>query len=434
VDHHIAHAAGGYFTSGWDEALLVTCDGVGALKSSLVAVGRAGKVRVLARTFFPNSLGQFWEMITVLCGFNPARHGGKITGLAAFGDSNAPCYEEMRRAVWCEGLEVRSRLDPLSLRRALNNTPREHIAATAQRRLEEVMTALVRRAVQETGLRRLVLSGGVFANVKLNQRICEIDGVEDVFVFPPMADEGLSLGAALYAAGQSYQAKPRRLSTLYLGPSFNDSEIRRSLEGAGLKPVEFSDEDALVESAVNLLVAQKVVAVFRGAMEFGPRALGNRSILYRANDKSVNAWLNQRLGRTEFMPFAPVTLAEHAVPRYARLPKDHYPAHFMTITYDSTDTQQAESPAVVHVDGTARPQLLERRENPFYYDILARFHKKTGVPTLVNTSFNMHEEPIVCTPEDAIRAYLEGRLDALVIGKYLVQATESQSPQRTPVL
>jgi carbamoyltransferase len=106
----------------------------------------------------------------------------------------------------------------------------------------------------------------------------------------------------------------------------------------------------------------------------------------------------------------------------------------MTITYDSTDTQQAESPAVVHVDGTARPQLLERRENPFYYDILARFHKKTGVPTLVNTSFNMHEEPIVCTPEDAIRAYLEGRLDALVIGKYLVQATESQSPQRTPVL
>lgn len=419
VDHHVAHAAGAYYTSGFDECLVVTADGVGALKSSVVAVGRGGRLRLLARTFYPHSPGGFWEVITAVCGFHHMRHGGKVTGLAAYGNREAACYASMRAWLDLDGLTIRTQLDPVAIQRALDGVPREDIAAAAQRRLEEVMTALVRRAARRSGLRRVVLSGGVFANVRLNQAVASLDEIDEVYVYPAMGDEGLGLGAALAAAARRGDLVPRRLDHVFLGAEFSESEMAAALATGGLAAERLPDEE-LASRVAERLAQGQVVAIFRGRMEFGPRALGHRSILYQTTDPAVNEWLNQRLARTEFMPFAPVTLDEHADSCYENLGRCRYTAEFMTITCPCTPWMRQMSPAVVHVDGTARPQLIRREVEPFYYDILRRYFERTGIPSLINTSFNMHEEPIVCSPADAVRAYQLGHLDALVMGPFLV--------------
>lgn len=426
MDHHVAHAAGAYFTSGWDQALLITCDGLGALKSGIVAVGDKGRIRVLARTFYPHSPGGFWEAVTVICGFHHMKHGGKITGLAALGDPDAGAYEVMKESLQMNGLTVRSYVDPARMAQRLRNYSREDIAATAQRRLEEVVTHLIRNAVEKTGITRVALAGGVFGNVKLNQKIAELDRIDEVYIYPAMGDEGLGLGAALYAAAKGFSVRPFRLSDLYLGPDFTDQEIENVLRSNQIQFRKYSDQD-LADRIASLLHDGRVVAIFRGRMEFGPRALGHRSILCRAIDPTVNDWLNKRLLRTEFMPFAPVTLEEHAERCYKDLPSRSYAAQFMTITCDCTDWMKQVSPAVVHKDGTARPQLLNQKTEPFYYQILECYYRKSGIPSLINTSFNMHEEPIVCTPQDAVRAFLQGKLDALAIGPYLCLLEQESS-------
>jgi carbamoyltransferase len=213
---------------------------------------------------------------------------------------------------------------------------------------------------------------------------------------------------------------------VYWGPCYSEEQIADALTRAQLPAMRCNNIEASIAS---LLVQGKVIARFNGRMEYGPRALGNRSILYEAKEPEVNQWLNQRLGRTEFMPFAPATLFEHRHDCYQNIDGADHAAQFMTITFDCTDRMKRQSPAAVHVDGTARPQLVTRESNPSFYGVLTEYHKRTGIPTLINTSFNMHEEPIVCSPEDAIKAFLVGRLDYLAIGNFLVQhpATRAES-------
>lgn len=421
MDHHLAHAAGAYWMSGWTEALVVTCDGVGALKSSIVAVGRGTSLDIVGRSFYPNSPGEFWEAVTVICGFHHMKHGGKITGLAAHGNASAPCYDVLKRAMWCEGLGIRTEIDPEGLARELAGVPREDIAAAAQRRLSEVVVDLIKASLAHTSLRRIALAGGVFANVRLNQAIAELPNVDEIFVCPAMGDEGLGVGAALWTAGTKFGAKPTRVPHMYHGPDYTEDEMMAALAAHGLTGQRMEDEP-LAEAVADRLAAGQVVALSRGRLELGPRALGHRTILYQTGDASVNDWLNKRLDRTEFMPFAPVTLAEHADRCYAGLDKCRYAAEFMTTTCDCSAEMCAQSPAVVHLDGTARPQLIRRDIDAFYYDVLAGYHRRTGIPSLINTSFNMHEEPIVCTPDDAVRAFVRGHLDCLVLGPFLVDA------------
>jgi len=423
VDHHLAHAACAYFTSGWEEALIITCDGAGALLSSTVYKGSGGRLTKVGHTYMQHSLGVFWEIITTICGFNHLKHGGKITGLAAYGDPNARCYEIFKKGIKCSKLKIiyllpgEREMDKWQI--LLDGYTREDIAATAQRRLEEVMTELVRNGVKATGLRKVAVAGGVFANVKLNQRINELHEVDDIYVFPEMSDGGLALGSALVTLAKGTKLPPFRLRDVYFGPEYSDREIEEELRKEGL-PYEKHPTAQLEETIADLLIQGKVIARFDGRMEYGPRALGNRSILYQATDPSVNDWLNEKLKRTEFMPFAPVTLKEHAQKCYKCIKEDQYTAKFMTITFDCTDWMKKVSPAVVHVDGTARPQLIGEDENPSYYRIVQNYYKKTGIPTIVNTSFNMHEEPIVCSPKDAIRSFKLGHLDYLAIGRFLV--------------
>jgi carbamoyltransferase len=260
------------------------------------------------------------------------------------------------------------------------------------------------------------LSGGVVANVKLNQRIFELDGVDNIFIHPNMGDGGCGTGAALLEfQGDGNLSKP--LPDVYLGPEYSDEDILASLQRSQLAYDKYTPIEPKI---AQLIAAGKVVARFNGRMEYGPRALGNRSILYHAREPEVNQWLNQRLGRTEFMPFAPATLYEHRHQCYLNVDGGDYAAQFMTITFDCTEFMKRESPAAVHVDGTARPQLVTAASNPSFHRILAEYHRLTGLPSVINTSFNMHEEPIVCRPDDAVRAFLQGNLDYLAIGSFLV--------------
>jgi carbamoyltransferase len=442
-DHHLAHAASAYFTSPWKDCLILTVDGAGNLLTSIVAEGRDGQIKIIDKTFLPHSAGTFWGSITKTCGFKSGtRHGGKVTGLAAYGKPEK-LIEKMRQVIWVKGLRFRVKeevfFDPLQLvpswasyepdrmKKFLGEATREEIAAAAQKRLEEVVLKLVKNARKAVPFDKAVLAGGTFANVLVNQKILELPEIKDVYVCPAMSDGGLALGAALYCLAELRQRSgqkfmPKALKSIFLGPSYSEAEIESYLKNVGAK---YQKAESLAKSLGKLLHQGKIIALFNGRMEYGPRALGNRSILYAAADPKVNEWLNQRLRRSEFMPFAPVTLFEHIKGCYVGIADEPLAAKYMTITYQCTDGMKQQAPACVHLDGTARPQIIKKEDNPLYYEILLEYYQLSQVPTLINTSFNMHEEPIVCTPHDALRAFLMAELDYLALGPFLLSFQEN---------
>lgn len=423
IDHHLSHAANAFYTSGFDEALIVTLDGYGSGLAGSVSIGRDGAIERVHGVEFPHSLGTFYESVTSGLGFQPSRHEGKIVGLAAYGDP----------AVLRDVLLARFHQEPGSFKILESNNvffsrllasqfPKIDVAAAYQHVLELVATTYVSHYLRTTGIRNLVLSGGVVANVKLNQRLKEIPGVEAIFIHPNMGDGGCGTGAALlefYRKGAPHSA----ITDVYWGPSYSDEQI---VDALGRAQLPFDRYTPVEPKIAQLIAAGKVVARFAGRMEYGPRALGNRSILYHAKEPEVNQWLNQRLGRTEFMPFAPATLDEHRDACYRNVSGGEFAAQFMTLTFDCTERMKADSPAAVHIDGTARPQLVTATSNPSFHKIITEYHRLTGIPSVINTSFNMHEEPIVCSPDDAIRAFLQGNLDYLAIGDCLVAHPSSR--------
>ncbi|MCE9592787.1 MAG: carbamoyltransferase [Planctomycetes bacterium] len=416
-EHHLSHAANAYFSSGFERALVVTLDGYGSGLAGSIGIGEGGKVTRLAPLAFPHSLGSFYEMVTSSLGFQPDRHAGKIVGLAAWGKPEVLSDVLLSRARRGDGnLELWQNLNVHFSRHLAARFPMVDVAAAYQRVLEILAAELVACWLAKTGARHVVLSGGVCANVKMNQRLHELDGVAGTFVYPNMGDGGCGTGLALHLSWPGGSPEPIR--DVYFGPEYSSSEVRAALEEEQLAFTEPADLARTVAEAIH---AGRVVARFAGRMEYGPRALGNRSILYHGREPKVNQWLNQRLKRTEFMPFAPVTKFEAAARCYEHLAGAEHAAEFMTLTFDCTPWMRASCPAAVHVDGTARPQLIRREKNPEYWRILDEYERLSGIPCLINTSFNMHEEPIVCSPRDAVRAFLDGRIDALAIGPYWVE-------------
>jgi carbamoyltransferase len=417
IEHHQSHAANAYYTSGFDEALIVTLDGYGSGLAGSVAVGRDGRIERVHGIEYPHSLGTFYESVTSGLGFKPSRHEGKIVGLAAYGDPAVLRDVLLGRFHREQGSFRIVESNNLYFARMLaSEFPKIDVAAAYQHVLEIVASEYVAHYLNQTKIRSIVLSGGVVANVKLNQRLRELPGVDRIFIHPNMGDGGCGTGAALLEfSGHPRLREP--LADVFLGPEYTDAQIEDALVRAQLP---FDRYPAIEPKIAALIAAGKVVARFTGRMEYGPRALGNRSILYHAKEPSVNQWLNQRLGRTEFMPFAPATLYEQRHANYHRVDGADYAAQFMTITFDCTDEMKRTCPAAIHVDGTARPQLVTATSNPGFHAILTEYYKLTGVPSVINTSFNMHEEPIVCTPDDAIRAFLQGNLDYLAIDRCLV--------------
>ena len=423
VDHHTAHAAGAYYTSGLKKALVLTMDAYGDGAASTVSRGDERELKILKRYGWSSTVAHAYARLTQYLGFKHHRHEGKITGLAAYGDP-IQCYNKFKKLIWIDkehvvrsALFLRAGFNRKKMQQIFRNYKREDIAAALQKRCEDIIIQWIDYWIKKTGIKDIALAGGVFANVKINQKIHELNSVGSIYVFPQMGDGGLGLGAALYCA----KPTPYKLKDVYFGPEFSHNEIKQELKKWAL---DYSKPTHPEKEVARLLAKGKVVALFQGRMEFGPRALGNRSILYQTTDPKVNDWLNQKLKRTEFMPFAPVTLKKYAKKCYKNLDGAEYTAKFMTITFECTDYMKKASPGVVHIDGTARPQLIDKESNPRYYNVLKEYHKITTIPSIINTSFNIHEEPIVCNPQDAIRAFQESKLDYLLIGDYLITQTK----------
>jgi carbamoyltransferase len=310
------------------------------------------------------------------------------------------------------------------LREAIKGHSRENVAAAAQAVFEKTLVAIIKRYLDKTGLEYVALNGGVVANVKLNQRIAALPQVKQIFVFPGMSDTGNSVGAALLYQkalnGEILEKKRRALPDVYLGAAFTDAEIEAELTARGLR-FEKLQEDELIDRSAKTIHAGRIIGWFQGRMEFGPRALGNRSMVARATDADINKWLNARLERTEFMPFAPSVMEEYADEIFEGVEKARHAAEFMTVTFDVKKEWQPRIPAVVHVDSTARPQLVTTRTNPRYHALISAYQQLSGIPVVLNTSFNAHEEPIVCKPADAIQAFQDNRIDCLAIGSFWLE-------------
>lgn len=468
-DHHECHTASAYYASGMERALVVTLDGGGDGLSATVAHADHGEIKRVAAFDEKVSAGFFYGAVTAGLGFRIFRHEGKLTGLAAYGDRNklyqrlrdlfavdidnnrlsirAKLVENMFTASWPAdqlfqagtyfkflrgGLtmqQMKDRLNNYKPRQAFEKYfkgetyTREDMAAAAQAVLEDNAIALVRHYLEQTDYDCLALAGGVVANVKMNQYLFNIDRVKRIFVAPYMGDEGLCVGAAYLELKRLDPAfRGRRIDTMYLGPAYDAKQVETALQKLGVRHFERIDDiDARARRIAELLAEDKVVGLFSGGMEFGPRALGARSVLAPAKQYGINDSLNKRMNRSEFMPFAPVMQHEkaHEVLE-GKISGSEFAAEFMTITYRVKEKYREMAPAVVHVDGTARPQLVQEDKHPLYYHILGHYERLTGIPILVNTSFNMHEEPIVHTPEDAIKSFQINCVDVLAIENFVV--------------
>jgi carbamoyltransferase len=426
-DHHEAHAFSAYSCSPFEKALVITCDGRGDFMSFTVGEFSPDEVKYHYRGSSTDSFGFFYGRITGLLGYRPHRHEGKVTGLAAHGNPDK-LISYMREMIYVEDGKVYGKSgdyfrpfytnysDPL--KKLIEENTREDVAAAAQRHLEDCMTEIVAHYVKKTGAEYVCMSGGVFGNVRVNQCIMEIPGVKNVFIQPQMSDGGLCVGAAanlLFDRGLSKV----EMEHVYLGPEYSDEEIKSAL--GQYQDIEYTKTEDPFDETISAIENNEVVGWYNGRMEFGPRALCNRSIIYHCKDTTVNDWLNERMDRTEFMPFAPVTLEELAPKCYIGWQKDHIASRYMTITYYCTDEMSDNCPATVHIDKTARPQVVNETNNPKMYRLLKRYYEKTGGLSLINTSFNRHEEPIVNRPDEAIDALSEGMIDLLVIGNYIAK-------------
>ena len=436
--HHDVHAILAGFYSGQKECLVITADGHGDLDEVQSSnIFRSGKLEQLSLTEgLGRSPGLFYQIITELLGFRPVRHEGKVLGLAAFGNPAAllDTFKHALRLSPC-GTKFDSDFEAYEDRKAflssaIQGHSREDVAAAVQQTLEDAYVALVRNQVAQTGLRHVAMNGGVAANVKLNQRIAALPGVDSIFVYPGMSDTGNCVGCALLAQELEspgfVSANTHMLHDVYLGPAFSDQEIEAELKKQGLT-YEKLDEEQLIERSARAINDGLVLGWFQGRMEFGPRALGNRSMIGRPTEAGINKSLNDRLERTEFMPFAPSVLAERADEIFANLAPAAHAAEFMTVTFDVKPEWKPKIPAVVHVDGTARPQLVRADRNRLYHKVIARYGDLSGIPLVLNTSFNVHEEPIVCSPVEGVRAVAEDRIDALTIGSFWVDNPKRQA-------
>jgi len=449
VEHHLAHAASAFFVSPFDQAAIFSYDGVGECTTTLYGVGRGNRMEKRGEVFFPHSLGDFYSMMTEFCGFHHSGGEGKLMGLAAYGDP-APFYDRLRSIVHLMD-NGQYHLDTSYLRYhthgkygwyspklvELMGPPRAYesemtgryqdIAAAAQKVVEECALELLRWHHAQTKTHRLTISGGVGLNSVVNGRIISETPFSELFVQPAANDASGSFGAAFYLWNQVF-GKPRSyvMGNAYLGPSIPDHRHRAALEAEGLQYETLSTEQ-LIERAASMLADGKIVGWFQGRMEFGPRALGNRSILAAPFPASMKDTLNARVKHREpFRPFAPSLPYERLGEYYMH----DYISPFMLLVYKTRPEKRSAIAAVDHVDGTGRVQSLVRAENPLYYDLITRFGQKTGVPVLLNTSFNVRGEPIMFAPEQAIECFLGEDMDALALGNLFIEKRNVPSSKR----
>ncbi len=437
VEHHLAHAASAYYASPFsDEKVgVISLDGVGDFSWGSVWLGEHGKLQQVEHLPYLNSIGLLYSAVTIYLGFKATRHEGKVLGLAAFGNPEpllSRLLAHTNQTDWANlfdarlariALQFAKEVGQSALRELCEGLSQEDVAAGIQAYTELLICAWIQEQAQKLQFRKLAVAGGVFANVKLNQRLLALPEIDNIYVHPNMGDGGLATGAAyeVYSRLQNGLI-PKLQPHVYLGTEINRENALAALEKSGLA---YSEPENLSYTVAKLLAAGKVVARAAGKMEYGPRALGNRTVMASCQDKAINQWLNEKFARTEFMPFAPVIIEEEAQAYFPDWQPDHIAARFMTLTYDASPVAQKNIPAAVHVDNTARPQVIRRVDNPAYYDIINDYYQLTGVASVINTSFNMHEEPIVRTAEEAIQAFQAAQLDALILDGFLIEQAAS---------
>jgi carbamoyltransferase len=470
AEHHQSHAASAFFPSPFDEALVLTMDGVGEWATTSGGIGRGNRVEIAREIHFPHSLGLLYSAFTYYTGFKVNSGEYKVMGLAPYGE---PRYASLildhimdlkpdgtfrlnqEYFDYCVGL----RMTNAKFDRLFGGPPRDpdepleprhmDLAASVQAVTEEAVRRLVRSLAQETGLRNLCLAGGVALNCVANGKVLRDGTVDRLWIQPAAGDAGGALGAAL-ATYHGFLDRPRTITNeldgmqgAYLGPAFPSEEIAQRLRASGAV-LERLDEEALIARTVDALVAEKAVGWFQGRMEFGPRALGARSILGDPRSPRMQKELNLKVKfRESFRPFAPSVLREDVADWFELDGDSPYMLLVADVTkerrrpmtaeeqalfgIDKLNIVRSEIPAVTHVDFSARIQTVHRETNPRYHALLSAFRQRTGCPVLVNTSFNVRGEPIVCTPEDAFRCFMGTNIEVLVAGDCFLRK-EAQDP------
>lgn len=459
VEHHQAHLASSFFVSPFERAALLSADGLGDFASTMWGVGTGNGMRIDGSVAFPHSLGLFYSAVTQYLGFLRFGDEYKVMGLAAYGQ---PTYMEALRDIvhfdersnengfrlglkyfthhltgpemsWADadqtptlgrmfsgeiakktGISARQPEEPLEQRH-------HDLAASLQARLEEVYLGMLRKLAKQTGLQAVCLAGGVAFNCVANGKIFDETPFEQVYVQPAAGDAGLAVGAAYYVWHQKLH-RPRSfvMKDAYWGPGYSRDEVRRAIEARGLAQNGFAvaelAEPELVRQTAQIVTEGKILGWFQGRAEWGPRALGNRSIVADPRRAEMKEILNRRIKHREiFRPFAPSILAEETGKYFEK----SHPSPFMTLAYAVRPEMRDKIPAPTHIDGTGRLQTVTREANPRYYALIAAFRDLTGVPVLLNTSFN-DNEPIVCRPEEALDCFLRTQMDALVLGDFLI--------------
>jgi carbamoyltransferase len=452
VEHHRAHLASAFFASPFEDAAVISIDGFGDFSSVMWGLGKGNQIQVQGSVLFPHSLGMFYTAFTQFLGFPKYGDEYKMMGLSAYGEPRFA--DQVRRVIRTEQDQCRLNLDyfthhsqgvqmtwdggepalgsvfsskmteqfghPRSPRAEIQQRDMD-LAASVQLVLEENYFALLNFVQKQTRAVRICLAGGVALNCVANGMIFERTDFRDVYVQPAAHDAGTSIGAALYVQHHILK-QPRSfvMRHVYYGPEYTDAEIQSDLQGAGCQFHKLT-EAALVDRVAQQITEGKIVGWFQGRMEFGPRALGNRSILADPRNKDMKDILNNRIKyREPFRPFCPSILAE-CVGEYF---ETSYPSPFMVAAYKIKPEQRNRIPAVTHGDGTGRLQTVERDVNQLYWKLIRRFGDVTGVPVLLNTSFN-ENEPIVNTPAQAIDCFLRTRMDVLAIGSFFLEKAEN---------
>lgn len=420
VDHHVAHAASAFYPSPFRKAAIMTLDGRGERATTTYGYGRETEMVRIGQVDLPHSLGLLYEEVTAHLGFLRSSDEYKVMALASYGK---PAYiNDFRDIVRLKdngiyeinNLNLEERFGPARLRNTPFTDHHFNVAHSLQKVLEESTIELANWLQQETGEENLCMAGGVALNCVMNSRIKEKSNFRNVWVQPAAGDSGTSLGAAIWVDREIRNDKRSfEMTHAYWGPDYGDQEIEEFLKKSKIRYRVMTDAS---REAADLLANNKIIGWFQGPMEFGPRALGSRSILASPIDSSMQARLNEIKDREDFRPVAPVVIEEDAGDWFDKA--DYSP--FMLFVYDIKPDKVDTIPAVRHVDGTARIQTINNEQHPLYYNLLKAFKEKTGVPVLINTSFNTLGKPIVCTPRDAIECFWSQPFDALVIGKFLI--------------
>ena len=469
TDHHESHAASAFFPSPFDEAAILTLDGVGEWSTACMGVGRGHQLELTHELRFPHSLGLLYSAFTYYTGFRVNSGEYKVMGLAPYGEprfreqildnlmdlkDDGSFQMDMSYFNYCQGLTMTSRkfhdLFGAPPRKPESEiTQREmDLAASVQAVTEEVMLRMTRHLQQETGMSNLVLAGGVALNCVGNGKVLRDGAFDQIWIQPAAGDAGGALGTALFIWHQLLEnerppQRPDRQSGSQLGPAYSDDAIRAELERLGATYTTCDDDEELCSQVADLIAEENVVGWFQGRMEFGPRALGCRSILGDARSTKMQSVMNLKIKfRESFRPFAPLVLREH-VDRYFEMRAEEDSPYMLLVApvaeamrtaldgaadeafgIDKLNFARSEIPAVTHVDYSARVQTVDAERNPLLHQLLSRFYAKTECPVLINTSFNVRSEPIVCTPTDAYRCFLMTDMDVLVLGRHILRKSE----------